>query len=329
MKLLIALFALTMLPLHAMENAAAKKRGNLVLVTDKGLIASTTGGFAAHTPVLINELDTQTEIIGDLTLHNTVVGLQQNEKKEDFPLLVITDNYVHQVDSIFKIVFSDGSIIEAAADQVFWCPDVMLLDSNVPGHWLPAQELQAGIQVYSKKIKDLTVASIVEEVTPFGREVYNIELENCHLFFVGTAQVLVHNANWFEKAGKKVLDGFAKLDPSKLKNLNPITLSRLAALQTYEKHKGGGSYNLCQDEGRSSKDVHEEEWNKCLNGAVVGGLAGISGGLAGFLSGAAIGCMGNLYQFHEERKLADKQCRAKKDSDQAPSLTIPIFSRPI
>jgi len=96
---------------------------------------------------------------------------------------------VRPVSDLMALDLSDGSSIKVQPDHVFWVDN----DPALRGQgWLKARFMHRGDRLRTVSSRDVTVVRLRWHV---GRAVvYTLTVARLHTFFVGAAQVLVHNA---------------------------------------------------------------------------------------------------------------------------------------
>ena len=91
---------------------------------------------------------------------------------------------------LIVVELSDGSSIKVTADHPFWVDQG--IDFRGPG-WLPAGQLRPGDQLRTAEGRSVRVVGLRYNV---GKaDVYTLTVSGDHDFFVGSAHVLVHNAD--------------------------------------------------------------------------------------------------------------------------------------
>ena len=76
--------------------------------------------------------------------------------------------------------------------------------------WVEAGKLKEGDKLFSKELGDTEIAAVQEDIY-LDREVYNLQLEGNHNFFVSELELLVHNDTACAEMLKKLDDQIAKL----------------------------------------------------------------------------------------------------------------------
>jgi hypothetical protein len=92
------------------------------------------------------------------------------------------------VKPLIALDLSDGSILRVTSNHGFWVDGGRHLDH---AGWLEAGQLQPGDELRIETGKDVSVLAVHWNVGE--AEVYTLTVANDHTFFVGSAQVLVHN----------------------------------------------------------------------------------------------------------------------------------------
>ena len=97
---------------------------------------------------------------------------------------LVTGRFVTvQAANIVRATFSDGTILTGTDIHPVWSLDKQ--------DWVPLGELSFGEQVHSN---DVPLSLVDSEVIGRPQDVYNIEVDGQHVYQVGDAGVLVHNA---------------------------------------------------------------------------------------------------------------------------------------
>ncbi|ACZ07325.1 Protein of uncharacterised function (DUF1557) [Sebaldella termitidis] len=76
--------------------------------------------------------------------------------------------------------------------------------------WVEARKLKEGDKLFSKELGDTEIAAVQEDIY-LDRDVYNLQLEGNHNFFVSELGLLVHNDTACVEMLKKLDDQIAKL----------------------------------------------------------------------------------------------------------------------
>jgi len=119
---------------------------------------------------------------GDLVLSEDT----KSDRVEAEPVRAII---VRPMSSLMAIDLSDGSMIVVQPDHPFWVDGGQGLHER---GWLLARQLRPGDRLRTAKGKDIVIARVRRAV---GRAVvYTLTVAHDHTFFVGHAQVLVHNS---------------------------------------------------------------------------------------------------------------------------------------
>jgi len=108
-------------------------------------------------------------------------------KVEAEPVLAVIDDGVKP---LLAVGLSDGSTVRVTANHPFWVDSGAALAA--PG-WLPAGDLRTGDRLRTEDGRDVAVLGIREGAG--SAHVYTLTVARDHAFFVGSAGVLVHNAN--------------------------------------------------------------------------------------------------------------------------------------
>ncbi len=95
------------------------------------------------------------------------------------------------VSPLIAVYLHDGTILKVTVDHPFWVDKGQRLSN--PG-WLPAGQLRPGDVLRTVRGRGIAVVAVRRNM---GRAVvYSITVAQDHTFFVGTARVLVHNADF-------------------------------------------------------------------------------------------------------------------------------------
>ncbi len=124
--------------------------------------------------------------IGDTVLsENPTTGKVEAEAVQ----AVIAD----PVSPLIAVDLSDGSAITVTADHPFWLDGGLMVGK---AGWIQAGDLVLGDRLRTPSGQDVAVLGVQRGV---GRAaVYTLTVAKDHTFFVGTAKVLVHNADCFD-----------------------------------------------------------------------------------------------------------------------------------
>lgn len=95
----------------------------------------------------------------------------------------VTQTFVHTAGSTRTITFSNGDAIVTTEEHPFYAENL---------GFLPAKSLGIGTSIVTRAGPCLTVRS--NETASVPTEVYNLEVEGFHTYFVGSGEVWVHNA---------------------------------------------------------------------------------------------------------------------------------------
>ena len=93
------------------------------------------------------------------------------------------------VQPLLEVDLSDGSSVRATANHAFWVEGGPGLNGS---GWLQAGQLKPGDQLRTTNGRDVTVLAVRWNVGE--AVVYTLTVARDHTFFVGSAQVLVHNS---------------------------------------------------------------------------------------------------------------------------------------
>ena len=130
-----------------------------------------------HGPVAIAKLK-----VGDTVLaEDPAKGKLEPEKVQ----AVIDDG----VKPLLVLDLSDGSTLKVTSNHPFWVDGGPGLDGS---GWLQAGQLRPGDRLRTASGKDVTVVEVRWNVG--NAVVYTLTVANDHTYYVGAAQVLVHNA---------------------------------------------------------------------------------------------------------------------------------------
>jgi len=94
------------------------------------------------------------------------------------------------VSPLVAVQLSDGTAITATADHPFW---VELGHDGHHGEWVEAGHLWTGMRLRTAQGTDAPVVGVRQHVGQAA--VYTLTVAKDHTFFVGSAQILVHNGN--------------------------------------------------------------------------------------------------------------------------------------
>ncbi|WP_244244910.1 polymorphic toxin-type HINT domain-containing protein [Leptospira koniambonensis] len=116
----------------------------------------------------------------------------------------VIQTFIRQADTIYKVVFVDGSILETT-----WNHPFRRLKSDSKGQnfgienseWRQAKDLQSGDITLIASGETLEIESI--EIDNRQETVYNFEVEDFHTYFVGEVGIWVHNDDGYEKYSNK------------------------------------------------------------------------------------------------------------------------------
>jgi hypothetical protein len=97
---------------------------------------------------------------------------------------------VRAVSPLIAVDLGDGSTIRVQPDHPFWVDHT---GRRMGAGWLPAGELAVGDTIRTAGGKDVTVTAVHWNVG--DAVVYTLTVAHDHTYFVGSARVLVHNAN--------------------------------------------------------------------------------------------------------------------------------------
>ena len=111
----------------------------------------------------------------------------------------------------FADITIGGEQISATLKHRFW--------ERKSGRWMAARDLEAGMNVRRLDVGDDRIIDVSFRQVP-EQETFNLTVEGCHNYFVGTAGVLVHNAG---EATHIVYFGYAPTDTT---FSNPIYVGR-------------------------------------------------------------------------------------------------------
>jgi len=176
----------------------ARKTGGSSALRDAEKVAGCALCFPAGTRVATahGKRAIQTLGVGDTVLsENPATGKVENEAVQ----AVIQD----PVSPLIAVDLSDGSAITVTADHPFWVDAGAQLAG---AGWFAAGRLQAGDELRTVSGTHVMVVGLRRNVGE--AVVYTLTIANDHTFFVGSARVLVHNANCFDT--KQIADEVAK-----------------------------------------------------------------------------------------------------------------------
>ena len=148
------------------------------------------------------------------TLVNTEYGLKKIENikigekvytydlvNREVILKEVTETFNERVSKIIKIEIENNVIIETTVEHPFYVKDI---------GWVEAGKLKEGDKLFSRELGDTEIAAVREDIY-LDRDVYNLQLEGNHNFFVSELGLLVHNETPCMEALKKLDDEIAKL----------------------------------------------------------------------------------------------------------------------
>lgn len=113
----------------------------------------------------------------------------------------VVETFHERVSKIIKIEMKNNVIIETTVEHPFYVKNA---------GWVEAGKLKEGDILFSKELGDIEVSSVQEDIY-LDRDVYNLELEGNHNFFVSDLGLLVHNDTPCAEVLKKLDDEIAKL----------------------------------------------------------------------------------------------------------------------
>ncbi|ACZ07319.1 intein N-terminal splicing region [Sebaldella termitidis] len=148
------------------------------------------------------------------TLVNTEYGLKKIENikigekvytydlvNREVILKEVTETFNERVSKIIKIEIENNVIIETTVEHPFYVKDI---------GWVEAGKLKEGDKLFSRELGDTEIAAVREDIY-LDRDVYNLQLEGNHNFFVSELELLVHNDTACAELLKKLDDDIAKL----------------------------------------------------------------------------------------------------------------------
>lgn len=146
----------------------------------------------------------------------------------------VTETFNERVSKIIKIEIENNVIIETTVEHPFYVKDI---------GWVEAGKLKEGDKLFSKELGDTEIAAVWEDIY-LDRDVYNLQLEGNHNFFVSELGLLVHNdtacAEMLKKLddqiAKAVKEGASKDVIKKLKKERSKLANKLDTLDDISKH---------------------------------------------------------------------------------------------
>jgi len=135
------------------------------------------------------------------TLHVGDTVLSENPTTGKVEAEAVQAVIADPVSPLIAVDLSDGSAITVTADHPFWLDRGLMAPR---AGWIQAGDLVLGDRLRTPTGTDATVLGVRRGV---GRAaVYTLTVAKDHTFFVGTARVLVHNANCFQTVSQAVRD---------------------------------------------------------------------------------------------------------------------------
>ncbi|WP_207761506.1 polymorphic toxin-type HINT domain-containing protein [Leptospira perolatii] len=125
------------------------------------------------------------------------IVLSKNDKTGEVAYKRVSQTYIRTVDSIYKVEFADGLLLETTWSHPFRRLKTENRRENFSvenSEWTQAWNLKAGDITLTASGDTLEINSI--EVDTRGEKVYNFEVEDFHTYFVGETGVWVHNADY-------------------------------------------------------------------------------------------------------------------------------------
>ncbi|MBM9502903.1 TIGR04388 family protein [Leptospira sp. 201903071] len=136
--------------------------------------------------------------------------LSYNEFGEELEYNRVLKTYVRQTETIFKLTYENGRVVETTASHPF----------QIEGKgWIEVKDLRVGDRSILSNESSLSISSI--EISEREETVYNLKVEDAHTYFVTEDAILVHNANYNEQTGLFDTNRFTleKADPAVLNKL--------------------------------------------------------------------------------------------------------------
>ncbi|RHX89489.1 hypothetical protein DLM76_21420, partial [Leptospira yasudae] len=136
--------------------------------------------------------------------------LSYNEFGEELEYNRVLKTYVRQTETIYKLTYENGRIVETTASHPF----------QIEGKgWVEVKDLRVGDRSILSNEKTLSITSI--DIEEREETVYNLKVEDAHTYFVTEDAILVHNANYNSETGIFDTNRFTleKADPTILNKL--------------------------------------------------------------------------------------------------------------
>ena len=139
--------------------------------------------FVAGTKVL-----SENGLINIEDIKNGMKVYSYNEETKQVELNEVKNTFINYVDYDMYKIYIKNEVIESTNKHPYYIKD---------RGWIEARDLQIGDTLITAENKEIEIKNIeiVKHVGNKLKEVYNIEVNNNHNYFVGENKVLVHN--WF------------------------------------------------------------------------------------------------------------------------------------
>ena len=139
--------------------------------------------FVAGTKVL-----SENGLINIEDIKNGMKVYSYNEETKQVELNEVKNTFINYVDYDMYKIYIENEVIESTNKHPYYIKD---------RGWIEARNLQIGDTLITPENKEIEIKNIeiVKHVGNKLKEVYNIEVNNNHNYFVGENKVLVHN--WF------------------------------------------------------------------------------------------------------------------------------------
>ena len=106
-------------------------------------------------------------------------GIGQSEERK------VLQTFIHDVDEVLDIYLGNDTVITTTEEHPFY----------VNGKYINAGELKEGMLLMTNSCDKISIVKIVVRKLKEKINVYNIEIDGNHNYFVGENKVLVHNKN--------------------------------------------------------------------------------------------------------------------------------------
>ena len=138
----------------------------------------------------------------------------KDEKTGKIVLSKVQQTYIRKTDRIYKLEYEDGMVIETTPTHPFRIQRVES-DGHITEDWIEARFLREGDRSVRINSRTLAISHIAFE----DREetVYNFTVEENHNYFVGDAEVLVHNEEYAVEVKKVGAAGLKAANEAYLK----------------------------------------------------------------------------------------------------------------